>query len=130
MYKFCKCVCVCVIFFSSLFSFKQILITGMYSLLSTIISSCLMICCYKKCKGRITSWFNRIMQAADDNISVELHPSPISLFVDTSINRPSAANLMVESDHEDEEDPYSNIGLPPYNNGSHCSYCVSTSNCI
>ena len=113
MYKFCKCVCVCVIFFSSLFSFKQILITGMYSLLTTIISSCLMICCYKKCKGRITSWFNRIMQADDDNISVEPHPSPISLFVDTSINRPSAANLMVESDEEDEEDPYSNIGLPP-----------------
>ena len=72
-----------------------------------------MICCYKKCKGRITSWFNRIMQADDDNISVEPHPSPISLFVDTSINRPSGANLMVESDEEDEEDPYSNIGLPP-----------------
>ena len=72
-----------------------------------------MICCYKKCKGRITSWFNRIMQADEDNISVEPHPSPISLFVDTSINRPSAANLMVESDKEDEEDPYSNIGLPP-----------------
>ena len=107
------CVCVCVCVFSSLFSFKQILITGMYSLLTTIISSCLMICCYKKCKGRITSWFNRIMQADDDNISVEPHPSPISLFVDTSINRPSAANLMVESDEEDEEDPYSNIGLPP-----------------
>ena len=69
-----------------------------------------MICCYKKCKGRITSWFNRIMQADDDNISVEPHQSPISLFVDTSINRPSAANLMVESDGED---PYSNIGLPP-----------------
>ena len=72
-----------------------------------------MICCYKKCKGRITSWFNRIMQANDDNISVEPHPSPISLFIDTSINRPSAANLTVESDEEDEEDPYSNIGLPP-----------------
>ena len=85
----------------------------MYSLLTTIISSCLMICCYKKCKGRITSWFNRIMQVDDDNISVEPHPSPISLFVDTSINRPSGANLMVESDEEDEEDPYSNIGLPP-----------------
>ena len=112
MYKFDKCVCVCY-FFSSLFSFKQILITGMYSLLTTIISSCLMIFCYKKCKGRITSWFNRIMQADDDNISVEPHPSPISLFVDTSINRPSAADLMVESDEEDEEDPYSNIGLPP-----------------
>ena len=84
-----------------------------YSLLTTIISSCLMICCYKKCKGRITSWFNRIMQADDDNISVEPHPSPISLFVDTSTNRLSAANLMVESDEEDEEDPYSNIGLPP-----------------
>ena len=52
------------------------------------------------------------MQADDDNIAVEPHPSPISLFVDTSINRPSAANLMVESDKEDEEDPYSNIGLP------------------
>ena len=72
-----------------------------------------MICCYKKCKGRITSLFNRIMQADDDIISVEPHPSPISLFVDTSINRPSAANLMVESDEEDEEDSYSNIGLPP-----------------
>ena len=53
------------------------------------------------------------MQADDDNISVEPHPSPISLFIDTSINRPSAANLIVESDEEDEEDPYSNIGLPP-----------------
>ena len=53
------------------------------------------------------------MQADEDNISVEPHPSPISLFVDTSINRSSAANLMVESDEEDEEDPYSNIGLPP-----------------
>ena len=72
-----------------------------------------MICCYKKCKGRITSWFNRIMQADDDNISDEPHPSPISLFVDTSINRPSGANLMAESNEEDEEDPYSNIGLPP-----------------
>ena len=50
------------------------------------------------------------MQADDGNISVEPHPSPISLFVDTSINRPSGANLMVESD---EQDPYSNIGLPP-----------------
>ena len=99
MYKFCKCVCVSGggdVFFTA-----------------TIISSCLMICCYKKCKGRITSWFNRIMQADEDNISVEPHPSPISLFVATSINRPSAANLMVESDEEDEEDPYSNIGLPP-----------------
>ena len=72
-----------------------------------------MILCYKKCKGRITSWFNRIMQIDDDNISVEPNPAPISLFVDTSINRPSAANLMVESDEEDEEDPYSNIGPPP-----------------
>ena len=44
--------CVCV-FFSSLFSFKQILITGMYYSLTTIISSCLVIFCYKKCKGRI-----------------------------------------------------------------------------
>ena len=70
------------------------------------------------------------MQADDDNISVEPHPSPISLFVDTSINRQSGANLMVESDEEDEEDPYSNIGTSPYNNGSHCSYCASTSNCI
>ena len=116
MHKFCKCVCVCVcgcgIFFSSLFSFKQILITGMYSLLTTIISSCLMICCYKKCKGRITSWFNRIVQADDDNISVEPHPSPISLFVDTSINRPSGANLMVESDEEDEEDPVPIVRQP------------------
>ena len=72
-----------------------------------------MIFCYKKCKGRITSWVNRIMQADSDNIAVKPHPSPISLFVDTSINRPSASNLMVESDQEDEEDPYSNIGLPP-----------------
>ena len=54
-----------------------------------------------------------VIQADDDNISVEPHPSPISLFVDTSINRPSAVNLMVESDEEDEEDSYSNIGLPP-----------------
>ena len=53
------------------------------------------------------------MQADDDNISDEPHPSPISLFVDTSINRPSGANLMAESNEEDEEDPYSNIGLPP-----------------
>ena len=53
------------------------------------------------------------MQADGDNIAVERHPSPISLFIDTSINRPSAANLMVESDQEDEEYPYSNIGLPP-----------------
>ena len=54
---------------------------------------------------------NRIMQA--DNIVVKPHPSPISLFVDTSINRPFASHLLVESDHEDEEDPYSNIALPP-----------------
>ena len=53
------------------------------------------------------------MQADGDNIAVEPHPSPISLFVDTSISRPSATNLMVESDQEDKEDPYSNIGLPP-----------------
>ena len=53
------------------------------------------------------------MQADGDNIAVKPHPSPISLFVDTSINRPFGANLMVESDQEDEEDPYSNIGLPP-----------------
>ena len=54
------------------------------------------------------------MQADSDNIVVKPHPSPISLFVDTSINRPFASNLMVESDHEDEEDPYSNrsIALP------------------
>ena len=52
------------------------------------------------------------MQADSDNIAVKPHPSPISLFVDTSINRPSASNLMVESDQGDEEDPYSNIGLP------------------
>ena len=71
-----------------------------------------MIFCYKKCKGRITSWVNRIMQADRDNIAVKPHPSPISLFVDTSINRQSASHLMVEPDHEDEEDPYSNIGLP------------------
>ena len=112
MYIFVN-VCLCFLFFSSLFSFKQILRTGMYSLLITIISSCLMICCYKKCKERITYWFNRIMQADGDNIAVKPHPSPISLFVDTSKNRPFGANLMVESDQEDEEDPYSNIGLPP-----------------
>ena len=103
----------CGFFLSSLFSFKEIIITGMYYLLTTIISSCLMIFCYKKCKRRITSWVNRIMQADSDNIVVKPHPSPISLFVDTSINRPSASNLMVESDHKDEEDPYSNIALPP-----------------
>ena len=87
----------------------------MYYILSTIISSCLMICGYKKCKGRITDWFNRIMQTSGDNTDVEPHPPPTSLFVDTSINRPSTSNLMVESDQEegDEEDPYSNIGLPP-----------------
>ena len=105
--------CVCFFFPFLSFSVKQILITGMYYILSTIISSCLMICRYKKCKGRITNWFNRIMQADDDNTDVEPHPPPTSLFVDTSINRPSASNLMVESDQEDEEDPYSNIGLPP-----------------
>ena len=53
------------------------------------------------------------MQTDGDNTAVEPHLSPISLFVDTSINRPSAANLIVESDQEDEDDPYSNIGLPP-----------------
>ena len=53
------------------------------------------------------------MQADNDNIAVKPHPSPINLFVDTSINRPSASNLMVESDQENEEDPYSNIALPP-----------------
>ena len=51
------------------------------------------------------------MQTDGDNTDVEPHPPPTSLFVDTSINRPSASNLMVESDQEegDEEDPYSNI---------------------
>ena len=55
------------------------------------------------------------MQTDGDNTDVEPHPLPTSLFVDTSINRPSTSNLMVESDQEegDEEDPYSNIGLPP-----------------
>ena len=73
----------------------------------------MMIFCYKKCKERITNWFNRNVQA-DDNNDVEPNPPPASLFFDTSINRP-VANLMVESDQEeaDEEDPYSNIGLPP-----------------
>ena len=54
------------------------------------------------------------MQADGDNADVEPHQPPTSLFVDTSINRPCASNLMVESDQEegDEEDPYSNIGLP------------------
>ena len=71
-----------------------------------------MIFCYKKCKGRITTWINRIVQA-DDNNDVGPNPPPTRLFVDTSINRP-VANLMVESDQEetDEEDPNSNIGLP------------------
>ena len=78
--------------FPSFFSLKQILITGMYSLLTTIISSCLMIFCYKKCKGRITNWFNRIMQDDGDNTTVEPNPPPTSLFVDTSMNRPSAVN--------------------------------------
>ena len=72
-----------------------------------------MIFCYKKCKGRITNWFNRIMQDDGDNTTVEPNSPPISLFVGTSMNRPSAANLMVESDQEDEEHPYLNIGLPP-----------------
>ena len=86
----------------------------MYSLLTTIISSCVMIFCYKKCKGRITNWFNKIMQAnGDNNTTDEPNPPPISLFVDTSINRPSTSNLMVESDQEDEENPYSKIGIPP-----------------
>ena len=73
----------------------------------------MMIFCYKKCKERITNWFNRNVQA-DDNNDVESNPPPTSLFVDTSINRP-VANLMVESDQKevDGEDPYSNIGLPP-----------------
>ena len=54
------------------------------------------------------------MQAnGDNNTTDEPNPPPISLFVDTSINRPSTSNLMVESDQEDEEDPYSNIGIPP-----------------
>ena len=102
-----------VIFPPSFLSLKQILITGMYYILTTITSTCL-ICCYKKCKGRFTNWFNRIMQADDDNTDVEPNPPPTSLFVDTSINRPSTSDLMVESDQEegDEEDPYSNIGLP------------------
>ena len=74
-----------------------------------------MIFCYKKCKGRITNWFIRIVPA-DANNDVEPNPPPTSLFVDTSINR-SVANLMVESDQAegDEEDPYSNIGLSPIN---------------
>ena len=72
-----------------------------------------MIVCYRRCKGRITNWINRIVQA-DDNNDVELNPPPTSLFFDTSINKP-VANLVVKSDQEetDEEDPYSNIGLPP-----------------
>ena len=85
----------------------------MYYILTTIASTCLMIFCCKKCKGRITNYINRIVQA-DDNNDVEPNPPPTSLFVDTSIDRP-VANLMVESDQEeaDEEDPYSNIGIPP-----------------
>ena len=73
-----------------------------------------MIFFYKKFKGIITNWFNRIMQAnGDNNTTDEPNPSPISLFADTSINRPSTSNLVLESDQEDEEDPYSNIGIPP-----------------
>ena len=55
------------------------------------------------------------MEADGDNTDVEPHAPPTSLFVGTSINRPSASNLMIESDQEegDEKDPYSNIGLPP-----------------
>ena len=53
------------------------------------------------------------MHADGDNTDVEPHPLRTSLFVNTSINKPSASYLMVESDQEDEEDPYSNIGLPP-----------------
>ena len=55
------------------------------------------------------------MQGDGDNADVEPNPPPTSLFVDTSINRPSASNLMVESDQEegDEEDPYPNVGLSP-----------------
>ena len=53
------------------------------------------------------------MQPDDDKTDVEPNPPLTSLFVDTSINRPSASNLIVESDQEDEENPYSNIGLPP-----------------
>ena len=55
------------------------------------------------------------MQADGNNTDVEPNPPPTSLSVDTSIIRPSTSNLRVESDQEegDEEDPYSNIGLPP-----------------
>ena len=55
------------------------------------------------------------MQADGDNADVKPCPPPTSLFVDTSINRSSPSNLMVESHQEegDEKDPYSNIGLPP-----------------
>ena len=91
-----------------------------------------MIFCYKKCKGRITNWLNRIVPA-DANNDVEPNPPPpISLFVDTSINRP-VTNLMIESDQEeqegDEEDPYSNIGgLSPINMHSNIPQPVTESN--
>ena len=42
----------------------------------------IMIVCYKKCKGRITNWFNRIMQAnGDNNTTDEPNPPPISVTV-------------------------------------------------
>ena len=93
---------------------KQFLISGMYYVLIIIISTCFMICYERKCKRRITNWFNRIVQV-DDTADVEPLPPPTSLFVDTSINRPSSASLMIESDQDkgDEENPYLNIGLPP-----------------
>ena len=91
-----------------------------------------MIFCYKKCKGRITNWLNRIVPA-DANNDVEPNPPPpTSLFVDTSINRP-VTNLMIESDQEeqegDKEDPYSNIGgLSPINMHSNIPQPVTESN--
>ena len=91
-----------------------------------------MIFCYKKCKGGITNWLNRIVPA-DANNDVEPNPPPpTSLFVDTSINRP-VTNLMIESDQEeqegDEEDSYSNIGgLSPINMHSNIPQPVTESN--
>ena len=92
-----------------------------------------MIFCYKKCKGRITNWLNRIVPAdANNDVEPNPPPPPTSLFVDTSINRP-VTNLMIESDQEeqeaDEEDPYSNIGrLTPINMHSNIPQPVTESN--
>ena len=66
-------------------------------------------------KNTVSSHIYRLFTYYSDNADVEPHPPRTSLFVDTSINRPSASNLIIESDQEegDEENPYSNIGPPP-----------------